>query len=491
MRKLSSALMMALLVTILSIEVEAQFEEFVPYIPDSSQVGLIYWRQSGISYINITIEFPNTGFHISSSGTPNTTGNNISVDAEIWRYTGLSFPVITTVSHTYNLGDLPCGQYDFLFEVWGSSVKNIAFVVSPGIIVPDDYSSIQEAINAAGDGDTIFVRNGTYYENVVVNKSISLIGEDRINTIIDGNRTGTVVHIIANNVSIKRFTIQNAGSHVGLYFSGIYLDSKNNCNITGNSILDSDYGVRIRYSSNNTVSGNMINCSHGISLQWSSNNTVCGNNVTTSEWYSIWLDYSSENVVSRNIVTNGDYYGIRLYSSSNNVLRKNSMTNNRYNFHITDSSHNTFTGNDIADNDYGMFLVSSSNNTIYPNNFINNTVQAYSDSVNTWDNGYEGNCWSNYNGTDVDGDGVGDIPYVIDGNNTDNYPLVNPYWNPADVNHDLKVDIYDVVLACSAYTSTPSDPHWNPHCDIAEPYGVIDIYDIVMICSSYGEEYLP
>ncbi|MCK4478104.1 hypothetical protein KAU88_06220 [Candidatus Bathyarchaeota archaeon] len=64
------------------------------------------------------------------------------------------------------------------------------------------------------------------------------------------------------------------------------------------------------------------------------------------------------------------------------------------------------------------------------------------------------------------------------------------YWNPADINHDLKVDIYDVVLACSAYTSTPLAPHWNPHCDITEPYGVIDIYDVVMICSSYGEDYL-
>jgi len=62
-------------------------------------------------------------------------------------------------------------------------------------------------------------------------------------------------------------------------------------------------------------------------------------------------------------------------------------------------------------------------------------------------------------------------------------------WNPADINHDLKVDIYDVVLACNAYSSTPSDPNWNGHCDIADPYGVIDIFDIVMIRSSYGEEY--
>lgn len=57
--------------------------------------------------------------------------------------------------------------------------------------------------------------------------------------------------------------------------------------------------------------------------------------------------------------------------------------------------------------------------------------------------------------------------------------------------NDLKVDIFDVVSAGTAYSSTPVNPHWNCHCNIAEPYGVVDIFDIVMICSSYGEEYTP
>jgi len=65
-----------------------------------------------------------------------------------------------------------------------------------------------------------------------------------------------------------------------------------------------------------------------------------------------------------------------------------------------------------------------------------------------------------------------------------------PCWNLADVNDDLKVNIFDVMLGVNAYQATPSDPHWNPRCDLANPYDIVDIFDIVMIVGSYGEEYL-
>ena len=62
-------------------------------------------------------------------------------------------------------------------------------------------------------------------------------------------------------------------------------------------------------------------------------------------------------------------------------------------------------------------------------------------------------------------------------------------FHPADINDDLVVDIYDIVLGVNAYGSIPGDPHWNPDCDIAEPYGRVDLMDIVMIAMNYGEEY--
>jgi hypothetical protein len=69
--------------------------------------------------------------------------------------------------------------------------------------------------------------------------------------------------------------------------------------------------------------------------------------------------------------------------------------------------------------------------------------------------------------------------------------VVGDWWNLADFNYDFKVDIYDLVTTANAYGSTLADPNWNPHCDIAEPYGIINIFDLVMIATSYGEEYAP
>jgi len=73
---------------------------------------------------------------------------------------------------------------------------------------PADFHTIQEAINAANPGDTLNVYNGTYYENVRVNKTLSLIGQNRNTTIINGSQTGDVVHVTNNKVVISGFTIQ-------------------------------------------------------------------------------------------------------------------------------------------------------------------------------------------------------------------------------------------------------------------------------------------
>jgi parallel beta-helix repeat protein len=179
---------------------------------------------------------------------------------------------------------------------------------------PADFHTIQEAVNAASNGDTIYVHNGTYYENVRVNQTVSLIGEDRDNTIVDGNGTapiGTIV-LVSDNSSISGFTVRNgeygvfAGVWVGL-FPG-YTGNR----IEGNRIINNSYGgILLRSCANNTVSNNFIadNVLFGIHLWNAGNNTITNNTV----------------------VENG--YGIDFYGNCyDNTLRNNNMTDNDYNF---------------------------------------------------------------------------------------------------------------------------------------------------------------
>lgn len=113
---------------------------------------------------------------------------------------------------------------------------------SPGTIYvggsgPGNYTSIQDAIDNASNGDAVFVFSGTYYENVVVDKSINLVGEDRNLTVIDGGGKDKVVNISADGVTISGFNIRN--SEGGWLGDGIEIHSNYNT-ISGNIISNND-----------------------------------------------------------------------------------------------------------------------------------------------------------------------------------------------------------------------------------------------------------
>ena len=114
------------------------------------------------------------------------------------------------------------------------SALTLAFSIQRKIVVPDDYSTIQEAINAASAGDVIHVKAGTYFENVVVNKSLSLIGEDKETTVIDGGQAGTVIRVIASNVTVTGFKIQNSGK----FDVGISIEESSHVNVTDNIAIN-------------------------------------------------------------------------------------------------------------------------------------------------------------------------------------------------------------------------------------------------------------
>ena len=155
----------------------------------------------------------------------------------------------------------------------------------------------------------------------------------------------------------------------------------------------------------------------------------------------------------------------------NKIVNNTINLNHQYGIFVRSSYSNTICGNCISSRwtVHGIHfdpLFPSEGNVIYGNCFANRRGQAYANgSLNVWDNNYPsgGNFWRNYNGTDLDNDGIGDSPYMIDENNTDHYPLMEPlfWWNNADVNHDFNVDIYDIVDISDAYLSTRSDHFSN------------------------------
>jgi len=321
--------------------------------------------------------------------------------------------------------------------------KRLVITVS-GSTTHDVYpgESIQDAINLAQSGDTVFVHAGTYYEHVVVNKTVSLIGENRDNTIIDGSNTGTVANVTANNVTISGFTIRRSGSNYSLESPdcGIRVLFSNN-NISHNTIKNNTYGIILGYqplhsSANNFLSGNSISNNEdvGILIWVSNNNTIIGNDVSNNT-NGIGLFWSGNNTITGNDVSSNEKSGIIL-------------TNN--------SSDNVIVGNIIANNhaptafDAGIYFFYSSGNLIFHNNIINNTRQTREiiDGGNSWDNGVEGNFWSDYDGTDADLDGIGDIPYHYEV--YDNYPLMGVF---SDFSVTHQEETYHVTTVCNSTIS--------------------------------------
>jgi len=202
----------------------------------------------------------------------------------------------------------------------------------------------------------------------------------------------------------------------------------------------SEKGIDLSDRSNVTIKNMKIRLfENGIWLLWSSNNIISGNNITENEWQGISLDRSSNNIISGNNIGENIFDGIYLYSSSNNSISGNNVAENNWDgIYLYSSSNNSISGNNIANNGWGASLYFSSNNSIYHNKFVNNTEQVgIIESYNsTWDNGYPsgGNYWSDYatrypDAQELDGSGLWNTPYVIDENNRDRYPLMNPWVN--------------------------------------------------------------
>jgi parallel beta-helix repeat protein len=330
--------------------------------------------------------------------------------------------------YMYNLSP---GIYYFMVAYYeGTGTFNVTLTGWSRFPVHDldsdlDYTTIQGAINALEtlDGNTIFVEEGIYYENVVVNKSLSLVGEGaEFTTINAANSSDNAVSIIVSHVNVSGFNMTGA---TGWYpsASGIYLRYVYDVSISHNYVTNNTYGICMDGSNNNTVENNSVTANYfGINLQ-------AGNRYNNITENSSWAN---------------TYYGIVLWAgSNNNSITRNIIFGNDPGITLGYSDHNIIACNSISWNSMGIEIQQvSNNNTIYHNNIVDNDIQAggyhISESTNMWDYGYPygGNYWSDYNGTDLCSglnqnltgcDGIGDITYTIDANNTDHYPLVGMF----------------------------------------------------------------
>ena len=306
--------------------------------------------------------------------------------------------------------------------------SSIQQVKARTIIVPDDYLTIQEAINAASPGDTIFVKAGTYYENVVLDKSVSLIGEDKTTTVIDAEYTVGdpilyAIDISANDVTVSGFTIQNA-------YRGIYMRGSSRSCISGNIIKNVDFGVIVFGAEYGDENGTQFGPSEYVTIE---------GNIIAHAPYGIEADDSDMLVIKNNAITNGAY-GIIIYGFCNHIqIIKNNIADIRALGRCIDivvSDDATIVENTLSRSDCGMFIygVEDVEYTIYHNNFIDNVKQVellYNPSI-VWDDGYPsgGNYWTDYTGVDANRDDIGDTSYTIDANNRDRYPLMRA-WTPA------------------------------------------------------------
>jgi len=349
---------------------------------------------------------------------------------------------------------------------------------------------IQDLIDNASDGDTIFVPNGIYHEKIVINQSINLIGEDKYTTIISGDGIGCVVSVISNWVNISGFTIRYGGGERG---AGICLGSYTtvtgniisengdgisggyHCSIINNIVCNNSDGIVLgQYAEYNKIENNsIINGDSGLFFTGgefgpASNNIILNNSFfntgITIAPCCYFLNSFSNNMVNNKpfvllekesnkvIDTAGQIYlldcdnitiknqeicnttvGILLSGSINSLIMNNTISLNNDGIFLG-GSNNTIKGNTISSNEMiGIYLGGSSNNIIFHNNFLDNTDNVYDEGGNTWDDGKYGNYWSDYIERYPDAKrlplkGIWDTPYEIEGgDNADDCPLIKQW----------------------------------------------------------------
>lgn len=404
-------------------------------------------------------------------------------------------------------------------QVSGFTVRNTPFggttAIIAGIMISASYCTVTNNLVILNANHGIMVADTSDYgyleENLISDNIISYNSWDGIAMCSD---MATVTdNTISNNV------IRYNG------LAGIFLETVANSMISGNTIENNQYGLRMEYYGtshatitensichnkhgiwnnpyanspirNSRISGNIIsgNDLHGLHF-YAYDDTISGNSIVGNGASGITLGYASRrNAIANNTIMNNGEAAISLDYVKQCRISENYIAQNDYGIHMHHGSfENSVCENTIAGNgDYGIYITNAYDDSIYHNEIINNGINAFNEdpsALNFWDAGYPsgGNCWSDYAGTDTlsgpgqdlpGSDGIGDTPYYITACGQDGYPLLSGCtYLRGDANGDGAIEISDVVYLLNYLFRDGSPPAsfvaGDVNCD--DEHGISDV----------------
>lgn len=316
---------------------------------------------------------------------------------------------------------------------------------------PGNYSRIQDAINDSSDGDTVFVYDDSspYHEFIIINKTISLIGENQDTTIIEGYNDikRHIIQINASDVHLHRFTIKN---NMIIWppddYKVIQIFSDNN-DISENILTDIADGIEINHASGNKIHDNIITngtlyCT-AVWIKYGNKNEIFNNTISSIPW-GINIDGellhhpskgSGGNKVYKNSITHIQHTGISIsgYNSKFNIIHENYISGTEVGISISWGDFFFVYFNEITNCSYGIGRVNTGFTVIMKNNFMNNSCNAAFYNKEFLDIWYR-NYWDDWNGTGpykINGEADGwDPDYPVSAIQYDRHPARKPYDIP-------------------------------------------------------------